>query len=94
MRFAGLYNSNRAGKKFMIWFEDPNKIIHFGSAGSLTYLDHGDKKKRENYIKRHAANENWNEINAGSLSRYILWGDSKSLSANLYDFLDKFKINY
>ena len=45
MRFAGLYNSNRAGKKFMIWFEEPRKIIHFGSAGSSTYLDHGDKKK-------------------------------------------------
>ena len=92
MRFAGLFTSTRLGKKYMIRFEDPDKVIHFGSDVSKTYLDHGDKTKRANYIKRHEVNENWDQVNAGSLSRFILWGPSTSLRENLDDYLKKFDI--
>ena len=54
-----------------------------------TYLDHHDKLKRNNYLKRHKAlGENWNEINAGSLSAFILWGESTDLKTNLYKYLN------
>jgi hypothetical protein len=76
----------------MIRFEDPDKVIHFGSDVSQTYLDHGDKIKRANYIKRHEVNEKWDQVNAGSLSRFILWGPSTSLRENLDDYLTKFDI--
>lgn len=92
MRFAGLFTSTRLGKKYMIRFEDPDKVIHFGSDVSQTYLDHGDKIKRANYIKRHEVNEKWDQVNAGSLSRFILWGPSTSLRENLDDYLTKFDI--
>ena len=92
MRFAGLFTSPRLGKKYMIRFEDPDRVIHFGSDVSKTFLDHGDKIKRENYIKRHETNEDWSKVNAGSLSRFLLWGNSTSLRENLDDYLIKFNI--
>ena len=76
----------------MIRFEDPYRVIHFGSDVSQTYLDHGDKIKRANYIKRHEVNEKWDQVNAGSLSRFLLWGSSTSLRENLDDYLKKFDI--
>lgn len=69
------------------------KTIQFGASGGSTYIDHGDKVKRENYIKRHRAlGEDWRGVNAGSLSRYILWGDSTDLKKNITDYKQKFKL--
>ena len=87
--------SNRRGKKYEIVFmRDSGKTltIHFGSKNSKTYLDHKDKTKRANYIARHAPNERWDEVNAGSLSRYILWGDSTDLETNLNAYFKRFNI--
>lgn len=70
------------------------KTVHFGSEGSKTYLDHGDKKKREAYLARHKVNENWTDpYSAGALSRFLLWGDSTSLEANHQAFMRKFGVN-
>lgn len=57
-----------------------------GCARTIT----GDKKARERYIKRHEKHENWNTVNAGSLSRYILWGDSNDINKNIKSFKKKF----
>ena len=92
MRFVSLYNSKRKGKKYVITFENPTVVIHFGAKGSSTYLDHRDEVKRENYLRRHAVNENWDEVNAGSLSAYLLWGPSTDLETNLELFLKRFDI--
>ena len=94
MKFISLEKSNKPDKKLVIKFSEPNKTIHFGSKNSSTYLDHHDKHKRSNYLKRHKVNENWNQINAGSLSKWLLWGDSTDLKTNLIYYLDKFNINY
>ena len=67
-------------------------VIHFGAKGSSTYLDHHDEAQRENYLRRHAVNENWDEVNAGSLSAYLLWGPSTDLETNLELFLQRFDI--
>jgi hypothetical protein len=70
-----------------------HKEVHFGAKGSETYLDHKDETKRENYLKRHKANEDWNKpTTAGSLSRWILWGPFTSLSKNIEYFKKKFKL--
>ena len=95
MYFATLSPSDRKGKKYEIVFVKDNGrtlTIHFGSKTSQTYLDHKDKIKRANYISRHAANENWDEVNAGSLSRYLLWGDSTILNTNLKAYFKRFNI--
>ena len=92
MKFVGLYKSPREDKRFVIKFEEPRKTIHFGFEGASTYLEHKDKNKRDNYIARHRVNEDWTKVNAGSLSRYILWGDSTNLKTNLNEFLKRFNI--
>ena len=92
MEFISLKKSDRNGKRYVITFSNPKKTIHFGSDVGTTYIDSGDKVKRENYIKRHRVNEDWTTINAGSLSRYILWGDSKDINKNLTDYLRRFSI--
>ena len=94
MRFISLEKSNKPNKKLVIKFSEPDLTIHFGSKNSSTFLDHQDKVKRSNYLKRHKVNEDWNQINAGSLSAYLLWGDSTDMYANLINYLDKFNIDY
>ena len=94
MKFISLEKSNKPNKKLVIKFSEPNLTIHFGSKNSSTYLDHYDKVKRSNYLKRHKVNEDWNQVNAGSLSKWLLWGDSSDMYANLISYLDKFNIDY
>ena len=94
MKFISLKKSNKPNKKLVISFSEPDLTIHFGSKNSSTFLDHHDKVKRSNYLKRHKVNEDWNQINAGSLSAYILWGDSSDMYANLINYLDKFNISF
>ena len=86
-----LIKSTRKGKRFTAVFED--KRVHFGSKNGNTYIDHRDKTKRLNYIKRHQVNENFDDpYSAGSLSRWLLWGDSTDLYKNLKDFRKKFSL--
>jgi len=82
--------STRKGKRFMAIFKN-GRITHFGLNGGSTFIDHGDEDKKINYLKRHAKNEDWNNpYTAGSLSRYILWGDSKNLDVNHQTYMKKF----
>ena len=84
--FLELNMSTRKDKKMVFKMENPKRTIHFGSKTSRTYLEGASKEDRLNYIKRHKVRENWDEINAGSLSRFcsfLLWGDSVLLSENL-----------
>jgi len=92
MRFVKLVNSARKGKRFVATFEDPKRTIHFGSEKGSTYIDHHDKIKRENYLKRHEVNENWNKVNAGSLSAFLLWGKSTNLESNLIRYVKQFDL--
>jgi hypothetical protein len=94
MRFISLEQSPRPTKKYVIKFDEPKKTIHFGAKKSSTYLDHHDKVKRNNYLMRHFVNEDWDNINPGSLSAIILWGKSTDLNANLKYYLNKFNIEH
>jgi ArsR family metal-binding transcriptional regulator len=94
MNLVSFSPSSRKGKKYEIVILKDNgrtQTIHFGSKTSQTYLDHKDKTKRDNYIARHKVNERWDEVNAGSLSRYILW-EGTDLKTNLKAYLKRFGI--
>jgi hypothetical protein len=85
--------STRKGKRFMATFNN-GKTIHFGLKNGSTYIDDGDKIKRENYIKRHAVNEDFNNAySASALSRWLLWGDYKTLDENHQAFMKKFRVS-
>ena len=94
MKFISLEKSNKPNKKLVIKFSEPTLTIHFGSKNSSTFLDHHDKLKRSNYLKRHIVNEDCGNVNAGSLSAYILWGSTADLKTNLFNYLDLFDISY
>ena len=84
--------STRKDKRYQAVFNN-GKTFHFGLRGGQTYIDHGDKIKRENYINRHKKNEDWTKVNAGSLSRFLLWGDYTTLDANHQAFMKKFNVS-
>lgn len=83
---ASFYKIENGSRKYL-------KVVNFGSKGSQTYLNHSDKSKRKQYLARHRKNENWNNyMSPGSLSRYLLWGDSSSLNTNIKKFKLRFKL--
>lgn len=85
-----VFDSPKKTKRFVAVFSDGDKI-HFGSKNSKTYIDHGNEILRKNYLARHRKNENWNNPkSAGSLSRYITWGNSKDINKNIKDFKQRF----
>ena len=76
--------------------EFENKTTHFGSKGGKTFIDHGDEKIKENWMKRHKVNESWNKYDsAGALAKHVLWNKTdirasvKDLNArqNQYKFI-------
>jgi hypothetical protein len=72
--------STNPEKKYMAIFYDSSKkkvkTTHFGAAGMSDYTKHKDPERKKRYLARHKARENWNNyMSAGSLSRYILWGE-------------------
>jgi hypothetical protein len=85
-----LTTSPRKDKRFRLVL--PDKTIDFGQRGGETYIDHGDKQKRENYLKRHYVREDWTKSNAGSASAWILWGFTRDIQKNLELYLKE--MNY
>jgi len=94
MVFVQLNKSQVSGKKYTaVFYDDDRKKIkttHFGSAGMSDYTKHKDDERKQNYLDRHRANENWSDYkSAGSLSKNILWNKT-SISASYNDYLKKF----
>lgn len=98
MKLVSVKSSERPNKRFVAVFElddGKKKTTHFGSPGAFTYLDGASDKVRENYIKRHKASgrEDWNDpTTAGALSRFVIWGDSRSLRKNIESFKKQFDL--
>ena len=85
--------SSRDKKRLTAVFRNPKKTIHFGLKGGMTYIDGRSGIERENYIKRHSVNEDHTDpLKAGTLSRYLLWGDSRNLETNLKNYMKMFDV--
>jgi len=56
-----------------------------------TFAEGASTEKKENYIKRHKVREDWTKINAGSLSRYVLWS-KPSVQQGLQEFMRIFRV--
>jgi len=48
------------------------RLWHFGAMGYEDFTTHRDPIRKKRYIARHS-NEDYSQINPGSLSRYLLW---------------------
>lgn len=82
--------STRKDKKWMI--QTPSgKTVHFGSKGYSDYTQHKDPKRKEAYIHRHQAREDWNDPEtAGFYARWLLW-NKPTLSASIKDMIRRIK---
>ena len=91
-----IVKSHLANKKLDAIFtydDGKTKTIPFGAVNFSDYTIHHDKNRRTRYITRHSKNEHFNEpMTAGSLSRWILWGDSTSLETNIKSFKQRFNL--
>ena len=90
-----IYESARKDKRFDAIFVENDIIkfrINFGSKNGMTFVDHGDILKRENYLERHSAlNEDWENLTtAGALSIWILLGQSANINTNIELFKKRF----
>ena len=81
--------STRKDKKLVAEFDDGTKT-HFGAKGMSDYTKHGDEDRKDRYIARHKANEDWTDpTKAGTLSRFLLW-NKPTLAASITDFRRRF----
>ena len=70
---------------------DGKITIPFGQKGASDYTIHKDEARKERYLKRHRANENWsNPKSAGFYSRWITW-EKPSLAEAVANTNRKFK---
>lgn len=85
--------SNRKNKRLVAIFPTGERI-HFGQRGGNTYIDHGDKAKRDAYLARHGKEkELWkNPMTPAALSRWILWGPYTQIQANIAFFKNMFRL--
>ena len=87
--------SDKAGKKLKAVFTRENgrtKTTHFGAAGMDDYTIKKDKEQRTRYRNRHRKDNINNPESAGSLSWYILWGESTSRQQNIKSYKRKFNL--
>lgn len=93
MRFLKIQPSTKPEKKYDAVFEtqDGNtKTVSFGAAGMSDYTKHHDTERKERYIARHEANEDWQKADSpGALSRWILW-NKPTLRDSIKDYKKRF----
>lgn len=73
---AKVIKSPRSNKRYRVIMGsgDDQHSHDFGSPTAQTYVDGASEQKRQNYLKRHRANEDWSNIHsAGFWARYLLW---------------------
>ena len=77
-------------KKYTAFFSDGTQTS-FGDSTMEDYTQHHDLQRREAYRSRHRKDLETNDPKrAGYLSRYLLWGNSTSLAANIKEYKKRF----
>lgn len=87
MRLVSLRKAQDNIHKYVAVVEQDNgqqRTIRFGQAMASDFTKHRSETRKNRYLDRHRANEDWNDpLTAGFWSRHLLWGDTTSLSKNL-----------
>jgi hypothetical protein len=96
LKLVKIVRSPRPEKKYVAVFNDGSKT-HFGASGYQNYGGVGEsrhlsEKRKQNYIQRHKARENWNSPKtAGALSRWVLW-NKDSFRESVADYKRRFNL--
>jgi len=92
MKLVSIKPASDGKHKYTAIFSDPKKTVHFGAVGYTDFTKSRDEQKKEAYLARHKARENWNDpTTAGALSRWILWNEP-TLAASIKDFKRRFNL--
>jgi len=84
--------SRRKTKKWMATHDETDTVVHFGQLGYEDYTMHKDASRRENYLSRHSANQDWNDLStAGAWARHLLWS-KPTVKESARAMEDKFSI--
>ena len=83
-------------KKYTAVFLLPNgrqRTVRFGTASNYVSNPRKTARDRAAYIARHRVNENHGDpLTPGALSRWLLWGESRSLARNTAAFRRRFRL--
>jgi hypothetical protein len=94
MKLISIKPSSKATKKYDAVFniDGKQKTVSFGAKGYSDFTIHKDEVRKQRYLIRHKATEDWsNPITPGSLSRYILWNKT-TLRESIADFKRRFNL--
>ena len=92
LKLLSIKKANDGVKKYVATFthDGKEKQVKFGQLGYSDYTINKDKERRDRYLERHKANENWNKPDtAGALSRWILW-NKPTLRESIQDYKQRF----
>lgn len=96
MKLLAITISPNKTKKYRAYFST-GVTTDFGAKGYQNYGGvgkerHLDEQRKQNYLRRHAKNENWDDpTTAGALSRWILW-NKKTFEASVRDYKSRFNL--
>lgn len=99
MKLIKVIKSENPNKKYDAFFKDKEgkeKKVSFGAAGYGDYTITRDISQRTRYRKRHEKDllteKNKKGLGAGSLSYWLLWGNSTSLKKNIQEYKKKYNL--
>ena len=82
--------SKKADKKFDAII-DGKKTVSFGSSQHSGFTKQKDPERKQRYLDRHKARENWNDpTTAGALSKHVLWNKT-TIAQSVKDMDKRFK---
>ena len=82
--------SKKSDKKFDAII-DGKKTVSLGSSKHSDFTQHKDPARKQRYLNRHKARENWADpTTAGSLSKNVLW-NKPSITSSVKDMDKQFK---
>lgn len=93
MKLLKITNSTNKNKRYTAHFSD-GKSTDFGLKNPVngTFIDHKDKNKRKNYIKRHMKDLNTGDpTKPGFLSMFLLW-NKETLKESIEDYKKIFSL--
>lgn len=69
------------------------KRVSFGDKSYEDFTQHRNRIRRSHYLARHRSREHWDfPMTAGSLSKWILWGDTPYINMNVKLFKKRFNL--
>jgi hypothetical protein len=92
VKLVSIKPSPKATKKYDAVFniDGKSKTVSFGAKGYSDFTIHKDEARKQRYLTRHQATEDWsNPITPGALSRWILWNKT-TLRESIADFKRRF----